>query len=116
MNVIGEINPHSHMPHKYISIAIDYFTKWVEVVPLTQINENVVIDFIQKNLITQFVFPSIIVFDNASYFSSLKLSEFALDKGIILRYSSNYYPQGNGVVEATNKIVVNIIKKTVQEK
>jgi hypothetical protein len=101
------------MWHKYILDVAYYFTKWVEVVPLTQINEKVVIDFTQKNLITRFGLTSVIVFDNASYFSSLKLSEFDLDKGIILRYSSNYYPKGDGVTEATNKILVNIIKKTI---
>ena len=57
-----------------------------------------------------------IVFDNASYFSSLKLYEFDLDKGIILIYYSYYYPQGNGLAEATNKVLVSIIKKIVQEK
>jgi hypothetical protein len=43
------------------------------------------------------------------------LTEFSLDKGIILRYSANYYPQGNGVAESTNKNLVRILKKTVVE-
>ena len=80
------------MQHKYVLTATNYFTKWVEAIPLTQINEKAIIDFIYKNLITQFGFSSVIGFDNASYFSSLKLFEFSLDKGIILRHSSNYYP------------------------
>jgi hypothetical protein len=53
------------------------------------------------------------VFDNASYFSSTLLTEFSLDKGIIIKYSTNYYPRGNGVVESTNKNLVIILKKTV---
>jgi hypothetical protein len=36
-----------------------------------------------------------------------------LDKGIIIKYSANYYPQGNGVAESTNKNLVRILKKTV---
>lgn len=116
MDVIGLINPHSSLQHKYILTATNYFTKWAEVVSLTQINEKEIIDFIEKHLITRFGVPSVIVFDNATYLSSLKLIEFALDKRIILKYYSNYYPRDNRVVEATNKILVNIIKKIVQEK
>jgi hypothetical protein len=39
--------------------------------------------------------------------------DFALDKGIIINYSANYYPQGNGVAESTNKNLVRILKKIV---
>ena len=53
------------------------------------------------------------MFDNASYFSSTILTEFSLDKGIIIRYSANYYPKGNKVAESTNKNLVRILKKIV---
>jgi hypothetical protein len=61
----------------------------------------------------RFGVPSILVFDNATYFSSTLLIEFSLDKGIIINYSANYYPEGNGVAESTNKNLVRILKKTV---
>jgi transposase InsO family protein len=73
----------------------------------------VVIQFIEQQLITRFSVPFVLVFDNATYFSSTLLTEFALDKGIIIRYSANYYPQGNGVAESTNKNLVRILKKMV---
>jgi len=63
----------------------------------------------------RFGVPSVLVFDNVTYFSSTLLTEFDLDKGIILCYSSNYYPQGNGVAESTNKNLVRILKKIVVE-
>jgi hypothetical protein len=74
-----------------------------------------VIEFLEQQLITRSGMPSVLVFDNDSYFSSTRLTEFSLDKGIIIRYASNYYPQGNGVVESTNKNLVRILKKTVVE-
>ena len=55
------------------------------------------------------------VFDNAKYFSSLKIIEFALKYTINIKYSANYYPQGNGVAESTNKNLLRIIKKTILE-
>jgi hypothetical protein len=36
-----------------------------------------------------------------------------MDKGIIIKYSANYYPQGNDVAESTNKNLVRILKKMV---
>eukprot|EP00253_Pinus_taeda_P015945 PITA_15945 len=54
-----------------------------------------------------------LIFDNASYFSSLQMTEFAIDKSICIRYATNYYPQGNGVAESSNKNLVRIIRKSV---
>jgi hypothetical protein len=71
------------------------------------------IQFIEQQLITRFDVPSILVFDNETYFSSTLLIDFSLDKGIIIRYSTNYYPHGNRVAKSTNKNLVRILKRTV---
>jgi hypothetical protein len=97
LDVKGEITLNSLKQHKYILTATDYFTKWAEAIPLTHMNKKVVIQFIEQQLITRFGMPSILVFENVAYFSSTLLKKFTLDKGIIIRYSANYYPQGNGM-------------------
>ena len=81
--------------------------------PLWKLNEDEVISFIEKFIINRFGIPDALIFDNASYFSSLKLTEFAIDKSIHIRYASNYYPQGNGVAGSTNKNLICIIRKFV---
>ena len=103
LDVVGEINPNSYKIHKYILMTTNYFSKWTEAIPLKVINDNEVIQFLQRNIITRFGVPNCLVFDNATYFSSLKIVEFALKNNISLKYSTNYYQQGNGVVESTNK-------------
>jgi transposase InsO family protein len=77
------------------------------------VNTNQVIAFLNSNIITRFGIPNCLVFDNTSYFSSLEMSEFALEKGIKLKYYASYYPQGNGLVESTNKNLIKIIKRMV---
>ena len=47
------------------------------------------------------------------HFSSIELTQFALERGIRIRYSASYYPQGNGLAESTNKIWLHILKKTI---
>jgi hypothetical protein len=80
LDIIGEITPRSSKLHKYILTAIEYFTKWEEAIPLTHVNDKVVIQFIEQQLITRFGVPSVLVFDNATYFSSTLLKEFSLEK------------------------------------
>ena len=43
------------------------------------------------------------------------LTAFAHEKRIKLHYSTNYYPQGNGLVESTDKNLIRILKKMVIE-
>eukprot|EP00253_Pinus_taeda_P017139 PITA_17139 len=70
-------------------------------------------DFIDNNIITRFSVPAKITTDNARAFSSLEFSSFCFKYGIILSHSSNYYPQGNGLAESSNKNLITIIKKIV---
>ena len=103
------------MHNKYILTNTDYFTIWVEAIPLQKVNKDVVIEFLQDHIMTRFGVPISLVFDNASYFSWIKLTEFSNEKGIKLHYFANYYPQGNGLAESTNKNIIRILKKTVIE-
>ena len=73
LDVVGEINPNSYKLHKYIFTSTDYFSKWTEVISLKVINDNEVIQFLQRNIVTRVAVPNYLVFDNAKYFSSLKI-------------------------------------------
>eukprot|EP00253_Pinus_taeda_P030951 PITA_30951 len=115
LDIIGEIIPHSSKQHRYILTATDYFTKWVEAVPLKTANCENIIEFIDQFIITRFGFPTALIFDNASYFSGNAMTDFALKRGFKLKYSANYYPQGNGLAESTNKNLIRIIKRIVDQ-
>ena len=49
------------------------------------------------------------------YISGNAMTEFAFKRGFKLKYSANYYPQGNGLAESTNKNLIMIIKRTVDQ-
>ena len=76
-------------------------------------NEDAVMDFLQDHIMTRFGVPISLVFYNAYYFSSIKMTTFENEKEIKLHYSTNYYLQGNGLVESTNKNLIRILKKTI---
>eukprot|EP00253_Pinus_taeda_P010355 PITA_10355 len=105
----------AHEYHKYILTATDYFTKWVEAIPLKTTNFEAIIEFIDQFIITRFGVPNALVFDNASYFSGNAMFDFAIKIGFKLKYSANYYPQSDGLAESTNKNLIKIIKRTIEQ-
>lgn len=83
--------------HKWILTAVDYFTKWVETIPVKQASDTIVTDFLDNNILSRFGCPRKLVTDNAKVFTSSKIVKFCNDYNIILSHSTTYYPQGNGL-------------------
>eukprot|EP00253_Pinus_taeda_P034803 PITA_34803 len=53
LDIIREITPNSSKQNKYILTATDYFTKWVEAIPLKTTNSEAIIEFIDQFIITR---------------------------------------------------------------
>ena len=85
LDIIGEINPNSSKQHKYILTATNYFTKWVEAIPLKLVNTQSITNFIDQFIITRFGLPSTLIFDNELYFSGNVMIEFSLKRGFKLK-------------------------------
>lgn len=92
LDFIGTLNPTSSTGHTHILVAIDYFTKWVEAIPVKKTTSEVVCVFLKDNILVRFGIPLKIVIDNASNFSSSELVLFSYDHGISLVHASDYYP------------------------
>ena len=113
LDFIGVINPPLSVDHRWVLITTDYFIKWTEVVALRDANESVVLSF-YEDLVCRFGVLDSIVLDNALAFVGNRIAEWAIEQGIYLNTSSNYYPQGNGQAESTNKNLIRIIKRTLE--
>ena len=96
LDVIGEIKPKSSKGHIYIMVGIVYFTKWVEAIPLPNVTQDAVIDFIQKYIIYRFGIPKTITTDQGSVFTGQKMVKFAEETVYKLLTSTPYYAQANG--------------------
>ncbi|WJX45968.1 hypothetical protein P8452_32810 [Trifolium repens] len=116
LDLIGEIKPASSKNQRYILVGIDYFTKWIEAIPLPNVDQEAVINFIQNYIIYRFGIPETITTDQGSVFTGRKMQEFAQEIGFRLLTSTPYYAQANGQVEAANKIIINLIKKHIAQK
>ena len=100
---------------KYLLVCTDYFTKWVEAEPLANIRDVDVKRFIWKNIVTRFGVLYVIISDNGLQFDSKAFRKYCSDLGIKNRYSTLAYPQGNGQVEVVNKVIVNRLKKRLDD-
>ena len=92
-------------------MAVDYFTKWAEAEALANIRDVDVKKFMWKNIVTRFGILDSLISDNRLQFDSKAFREFCCDLGIRNRYSTPAYPQCNGQAEATNKEIVNELRK-----
>ena len=52
--------------------------------------------------------------DNAKAFKSKAMIAFCEKNGILLKHSTPYYPQGNGLAESSNKNIIQSIKKLLK--
>jgi hypothetical protein len=69
LDLIGEIKHASSEKQRYILVGIDYFTKWIEAVPLPNVDQDAVINFIQNHIIYRFGIPETITIDKGSAFT-----------------------------------------------
>ena len=111
MDMIGQINPSSSKGHQWVLAATDYFTKWVEAVPMRTVASRDVISFVKEHIIYRFGIPQTITTDGGSVFISEEFRKFADDMGIKLIRSSPYYAQANGQAEASNQSLIKLIKR-----
>jgi hypothetical protein len=116
IDLIGQIYPPSSKGHKFILLATDYFTKWVEAVPLKKVTSENMISFVKEHIIYRFGIPQTITTDQGTQFTSSEFCDFAEEMGIRLHNSSPYYAQANGQAEASNKIMIRLIQKKIDEK
>ena len=100
---------------KFFMVRVDYFTKWVEAEPLATITSRKVEKFIWQYIIIRFRLPIVLTMDNEKQFDCYTLREYLNDFKINVAYFSVCNPQCNGQAEATNKQILNGLKKNLDE-
>jgi transposase InsO family protein len=98
-----------------VLVATDYFTKWIEVVPLKNMTHREVIEFIIEHMIYTFDIPQLLTIDQGTSFMSKEVREFVESYNIKLLNLSPYYGQANGQAESSNKTLIKLIKKKIKK-
>jgi hypothetical protein len=96
LDFVGQIHPASSKGHRFVLVAIDYFTKWTKAVLLKNMMHMEVIHFILEHIIYRFGIPQTLTTYQGSSFMSHQVHKFAESLKIKLLSFSPYYAQANG--------------------
>ena len=110
MDIIGPFSK-AIGQRKYLLVAVDYFTKWVEAKVVASITTGEVHKFIWKSIISRYGMPRAMVFDNGRQFDSNKLKDYLLQYGCQARFTTVAHPQTNGQAESANKSILSGLRK-----
>jgi len=110
MDILGPFSPGKGQV-KFLIVAADYFTKWIEAKPLTTITAQQVQQFVWKDIICRYDVPHTIITDNDRQFIDKELAKFYTGLGIKHITSSVEHPQTNGQAEAANKVILVELRK-----
>jgi hypothetical protein len=96
-------------------VTMDYFIKWTEAIPLKNMTHKDVIHFISEHIIHRFDISQTLTTDQGSSFIYHQVRKFTESPKIKLLSSSPYYAQANGQAESSNKTLIKLIKKKIEE-
>ncbi|XP_073119647.1 uncharacterized protein [Henckelia pumila] len=95
MDIVGPFPP-APAQKKFLLVAIDYFSKWVEAEALARITEGEVLKFLWKNIVCRFGVPRKIISDNGRQFQGARVQAWCKEIKIQQHFTSVHYPQSNG--------------------
>ena len=99
--------------NKYILVAVDYVSKWVEAVAVPTNDARVVLRFLKANIFTRFGTPRAIISDGGTHFCNKQFDALLTKYGITHKVATPYHPQTSGQVEISNRELKRILEKTV---
>ena len=97
----------------YILLAVDYVSKWVEAIACQRNDANIVVSFLQNNILSRFGTPRTIISDGGSHFENRIFAKLMSRYGIKHIMSLAYHPQTNGQTEISNTEIKRILEKTI---
>ena len=114
IDIVGPIMPRSESGARFIVVCQDYFSKWPELVALPSTEARVIQQWLFDEVFCRHGFPSEIVTDQGTQWTSASFRQFCDSLGIKQRMTSPYHPQSD-MVERFNRTLLNMIRSYVGE-
>jgi ribonuclease HI len=81
---------------KYVVVAVEYFSKWIEAKPLATITSATIQKFFWQNIVCRFSVPKAITVDNITQFDAKTFKTFCDQIGTKIHFASVRHPESNG--------------------
>nr|GEU36371.1 reverse transcriptase domain-containing protein [Tanacetum cinerariifolium] len=102
----------SSRANRYILVAVDYLSKWVEAKAIPTNDAAVVVKFL-KSLFVRFRTLGAIISDHGTHFCNDKFAKVMSKYGVTHRLSTAYHPQTSGQVKVANRGLKRILERTI---
>jgi ribonuclease HI len=113
IDIVGPL-PRAKGDLRFVIVAIEYFSRWIEAEAVARITSAAVQKFVWKNIICRFGIPKQIVCDNGKKFESGKFQDMCKGLNLQINFASVGHPQTNGAVERANGKIMEAIKKRLE--
>ena len=107
--------PKSLNGSEYLLVTVDLFSRYSILTPLKDKTAESVARALVDSVFCTFNVPRRIVSDNGTEFKNELMEKIEQIYGIDRCYTTAFHPQGNGLVERTNRKILEILRPLVQE-
>ncbi|KAG7559312.1 hypothetical protein ISN45_Aa05g009070 [Arabidopsis thaliana x Arabidopsis arenosa] len=99
--------------NKYILVAVDYVSKWVEAIASPTNDSRVVLKMFKTIIFPRFGIPRVVISDGGTHFINKVFENLLKKHGVKHKVATPYHPQTSGQVEISNREIKAILEKTV---
>ncbi|GJZ07255.1 reverse transcriptase domain-containing protein [Tanacetum coccineum] len=99
--------------NKYILVAIDYVSKWVEAQAFPTSDARNVVNVLRR-LFARFGIPKALISDRGTHFYNYQMEKAMKRYGVVHRFSTAYHPQTNRQIKNMNRAIKRILEKTIR--
>jgi hypothetical protein len=98
---------------KYVVVAVEYFSKWIEAKSLDTITSAIVHKFFRQNIVCRFGVLKAIMVDNGTQFDAETFKTFCDPISTKIHFASVRHTESNGLIERANRIIITGIMKSI---
>ena len=116
LDFVGQFKPPAiRTENRYVIVATDYCTKWVEAKALRDNTAASSEMFLYEYIWCRYGCLIELVSDQGGHFLGQVVESLTTFYAVVHKRSTPYYPQANGLAKSTNKTLQNILRKIVDE-
>ncbi|CAA7030191.1 unnamed protein product [Microthlaspi erraticum] len=112
IDFMGPFEPPSH-GNRYILVAVDYVSKWVEAIASPTNDAKVVLKLFKSIIFPRYGVPRVVISDRGSHFINKVFENLLKKYGVKHKVATPYHPQTSGQVEVSNKQIKGILMTIV---
>ena len=115
IDILGPLNPRTKRGNLYVLVMVDYFTKWLEVAPMTDMKAETVARKFMNRWVYHWRIPQQLHSDQGTQFESDLFKDLCKRLMINKSHTTPLHPQSDGQTERANRTLLDVVSKLCAE-